>query len=134
MGNILQFRSAQPKDSLRLREITRDNGGELTNWFKKNVAALARFRIRVAHLRKMERTDWNWKQFHKLDDGLAEIKWESGKKQFRVIGFDHQDAFLMLIGCCHKDDIYDPPSCLVTAKRLKKEVENDEWNTRIFDT
>lgn len=133
MGNVLEFRAAPPIDSLRLREIVHGEIGEITFWFRKNKAARARFRIRVGHLRKMERIEWNWKQFHKLDNGLAEIKWESGKKQHRIIGFDCQDAFLMLVGCSHKQDIYDPPGCLETARRLKGEVENGNWNTRSFD-
>lgn len=133
MAEVLNFRSFSQIESLRLREIVRNEQGVLTSWFNRDKAARARFRIRVNHLKRTPRLDWNRKQFHKLDGGLAEIKWESGNKQYRVIGFDYQGAFVMLLGCTHKQNIYDPASSLATAKRLKGEVENGSWNTRVFE-
>lgn len=124
IGNILQFRSQPLATSLRLREVARDGKGEITQWFTANKGARAKFRIRVQHLQKMPRTDWNGAQFHKLAEGLAEIKWKCGKKQFRAVGFDFSGSFVMVLGCTHKMNIYDPPESLKTALRIKGEVEN----------
>lgn len=124
IGNVLQFRPQPPATSLRLREVAKDGNGEITRWFVANKGARARFRIRVQHLQKMPRTDWNATQFHKLADGLAEIKWKCGKKQFRAIGFDFAGSFVMVLGCTHKMNVYDPSECLKTALRIKGEVGN----------
>lgn len=133
IGNVLPFRSQQTISSLRLREISRNGIGRLTVWFLDNRGARAKFRIRVQHLRKIERADWSWKQFHGLDGGLSEIKWKAGNKQFRAIGFDRGGHFVMVIGCTHKMNIYDPVSCLDSALRLKKEAENGEWDIIEFE-
>lgn len=132
MDNVLQFRSS-PITSLSLREIKNDRGGAITNWLAKNSGARARFRIRVENLRNIPRIEWNWKQFHGLEDGLAEIKWKAQDKEFRAIGFDFEGAFVMVIGCSHKQNVYDPQSCLETAKRLKGEVERGQWRTISFE-
>ena len=124
MADVLPFRVQPQVPSLRLREVAKDGIGEITQWFAANKGARARFRIRVQHLQKTPRTDWNVAQFRKLDEGLAEIKWKCEKKQFRAIGFDSSGSFVMVIGCTHKMNVYDPVECLKTAKRIKGEVDN----------
>jgi hypothetical protein len=132
MGYVLPFRAQPATPSLRLREVAKGGIGEITQWFAANRGARARFRIRVEHLQKIPRTDWNVAQFRKLHEGLAEIKWKCGKKQFRAIGFDFSDSFVMVIGCTHKMNVYDPVECLKTAKRIKGEVENGIRRTIAF--
>jgi phage-related protein len=133
MGNVLPFRSQQPTSSLRLREIAQDGIGELSKWFAANKGARAKFRIRVQHLQKIHRADWNKKQFRGLGGGLFEIKWSNRDRiEFRAIGFDREDSFVMLVGCTHKMNIYDPQNSLNTAKRLKKEVQDGYWRTVEF--
>jgi hypothetical protein len=132
MGNVIPFRTQQPTNSLRLREIVRGDIGELSKWFAANVSARAKFRIRVQHLQKINRAEWNKAQFRGLGDGLFEIKWSLGGKQFRAIGFDREGFFVMVVGCTHKMNIYDPQNCLNTAKRLKREVQDGYWRTVEF--
>ena len=112
--------------SLRLREIVGANGkGVITDWLSKEPAARAKFHVRIGNLRLVPRTDWNNNQFHKLKDadGVHEIKWKSGSKEWRALGFDRSGFFVMLIGCTHKGDVYDPKSCIDTAVTRKKETE-----------
>src|SRR5580658_6209296 len=117
MGNVLPFRTQQPTSSLRLREIVRGDVGELSQWFAVNVSARAKFRIRVQHLQKINRAEWNKKQFRSLGGGLFEIKWSNRDKiEFRAIGFDREGSFVVVIGCNHKMGVYDPPKSLETAK------------------
>lgn len=132
---VLHFPSPPKSNSLVLREVVCGRGGELTEWFKSNVGARAKFRVRVQNLRRVSRAEWNKKQFRYLENGLAEIKWKwkDGKKEFRAIGFDHAGAFVMLVGCSHKQNVYDPPRVMSTAKRLKGEVENGKWKTASFE-
>src|SRR5271156_1319833 len=101
MVKILEFRSPKTIQVLKLQEIVNGETGELTKWFSKNQGARARFRIRVGHMQKIPRAEWNRKWFHGLDGGISEIKWSFGGKQFRALGFDSDGAFLMLIGCTH---------------------------------
>lgn len=120
--------------SLRLREITGGDGkGVITGWLSGNVGARAKFHVRIGNLRSVPRTSWNKKQFHKLKDadGICEIKWKSGDKQWCILGFDKGEHFVMLLGCTHKDDVYDPKNCIETAKARKKEVE--QGKRRIID-
>jgi phage-related protein len=133
MGNVLPFRSQASATTFRLREVVKGNKGEMTGWFESNRGARAKFRIRVGHLQKVPRAEWNVTQFRKLEDGLYEIKWKFADKQFRAIGFDHEGWFVMLLGCTHKMSVYDPSQCLSTAKRMKKEVQNGEWKTIAFE-
>lgn len=142
MGNVLPFRSPQSAPTLRLREIVKgdkdDKGerrdkGEMTKWFAENRGSRAKFRIRVGNLQKVPRAEWNVAQFRNLGEGLSEIKWKFADKQFRAIGFDHEGSFVMLLGCTHKMNVYDPSQCLSTAKRLRKEVQNGEWKTIAFE-
>ena len=133
MGNVLPFRPQAQVSTLRLREISRNGVGRLTTWFSDNRGARAKFRIRVQHLAKIASKDWTWQQFHSLGDGISEIKWKTGNKQFRAIGFDRDGFFVMVIGCTHKMKVYDPPECLKSAIRLKKEVENGEWDIVEFE-
>lgn len=127
MVNVLPFRPQPQAGSFTLREVVgSDCTGEISRWFASNRAARAKFRVRINHLRGFPRTEWNKKQFRSVGDGLWEIKWKSADKQFRAIGFDRQGAFILLIGCTHKDDVYGPPNCLKTAQKLKKEVEDGQ--------
>ena len=130
---VLPFRTPQPAASLRLREVVKDGEGELTRWFALNRGSRAKFRIRVQHLQKTSRTEWNKKQFKYLRDGLAEIKWKCSDKEFRAVGFDFKGFFVMLLGCTHKQGVYDPHNWLNTAKKLKGEVENEQWHTAAFE-
>lgn len=131
MDNVLQFRAAT---RLPLKELVGGSGkGLVTVWLLSFPGARAKFRIRVKHLRRMPPEQWTRKQFHHLPGGLSEIKWEYGKKEFRAVGFYWRGFFLMLIGCTHKQGVYDPHSWLDTAKRRKGEVENEQWNTIGFE-
>jgi phage-related protein len=130
MGEIVQFESAGTV--FRLRELI-SGKGVITRWLAKEHGARARFRIRVRDLRRIPRADWTKKQFNGLGDDVYEIKWEFGKKQWRALGFDSKGYFVMVLGCTHKDDVYDPVECLHTAKRRKKEAERGEWGIADYE-
>lgn len=131
MANVVQF-PAQPVPLLRLRDLIGGGGkGVVGSWLP--VGARARLRIRVQNLRRIPRAEWNRKQFRFLGAGLAEIKWEWGKVPYRIVGFDYSGFFVMLIGCTHKQGVYDPHHCLQTAGQRKKEVEDGKWRTIDFE-
>ena len=123
---MIEFVSKTVASGLRLREIVGANGkGVITSWLSSESEARSRFHVRIGHMRLVPQGDWTYKQYKKLKnaDGVAEIKWEAGKKQWRALGFEIDGYFLMLIGCTHKQNVYNPPGCVKTAMRLKKEVE-----------
>src|SRR6266481_3337734 len=120
MADVVHF----PSPSLLLRELIGSGGrGVITTWLAKHPGARAKFRIRIKKLQMVSRIDWNKKQFRYLEAGLAEIKWEWGKKEWRAIGFDHKGYFVMVLGCTHKDRVYDPVDWLKTSKLRKGEAE-----------
>ena len=107
----------------------------ISSWLSRHPGSLARFRVRVNDLGKIARSEWNIKQFRyiKNGDGLAEIKWKWSDREWRAFGyFDHEDFFLMVMGCTHKES-YDPPDCLNTAKRKMQEAKRGEWGIRNYE-
>ena len=60
--------------------------------------------------------------------GLLEIVFKTAGIQHRMIGFfgPEQKQFTLLIGCMHKQNIYQPPQAIETAIERKKKVENKE--------
>jgi putative component of toxin-antitoxin plasmid stabilization module len=126
MAILLQFPNPP---SIRLQEIVRGNGtGVITAWMSKYPAARARFRVRVRDMQKVPRADWTNQYFRPLGGGLFEIRWACQGKQWRALGLDHKDFFVMVLGCTHKQNIYDPVECISTARKRQGEVERDEWS------
>ncbi len=118
---------------LRLRQVAAaDGAGVITKWLKQYPAARARFRVRVEYLAKCPDTEWNIKQFKRLGGGLSEIKWEADKP-FRALGFYRGGYFVMVLGCTHKQDVYDPSNCIETAKKRMKEAKDGKWNIVDYD-
>jgi hypothetical protein len=114
--------------SLELQEIVGSNrGGVITAWLSKHPGSRARFRVRVRDLRKIPRVEWTIKQFRYLEAGLSEIKWEFEKRTWRAVGFDRKGFFVMVLGCTHKDGVYDPSDWLKTSKKRKTETEQGLW-------
>jgi len=58
--------------------------------------------------------------------GFWELRWRSCKKQHRLIGYFVEGDFAIVIGCTHKDQIYDPPNALKSALERKRRVEKGE--------
>jgi phage-related protein len=130
MGDVVQFEASVTV--FRLQEIVGANGmGVITTWLSKHAGARARFRVRVKGLRRTTRSDWTKKQFRALGNGISEVKWEWEKKQWRAIGFDYKGYFVMVLGCTHKDNVYDPVDWLKTSKQRKSEIERGLW--RVID-
>lgn len=63
---------------------------------------------------------------------LGELRFESEKKAHRVIGCLGPGAkqFTMLIGCFHKQRVYNPANALDTALQRKKLLEQGEGSAR----
>jgi hypothetical protein len=62
-------------------------------------------------------------------EGLGELRWLSGDKQHRLIGFFMKGYWYAVIGCTHKQQIYNPPDAIETGKKRKKQIEREEVNT-----
>ena len=90
--------------------------------------ARAIFRVRTENLAKTNRAQWNKTQFRKIEGELYEIKWKADNVQWRSLGFDYEGFFVMVLGCTHKGNTYDPPGWKATALRRIKEVKNGQWN------
>jgi len=58
---------------------------------------------------------------------FTELRWKSCKKQHRIFGRQlagHE--YLMIIGCTHKDDVYDPPGVWESLIERNKQIESGE--------
>jgi hypothetical protein len=76
---------------------------------------------------------WKGPQYKPLSKGVGELRWFSEGKQQRLLGFFQGDAWIALIGCKHKQQVYSPPGCLETAQKRKKQVERQEVQTVELD-
>lgn len=121
MGDVIQFAASH----LRLKQAVDVSGqGVIKEWLKKHPQARAKFRVRVKHMARFPRTEWTKKQFRHLQDGLYEIKWEAGNVPYRALGFDSGGYFVMVLGCTHKQSVYDPSNCITTALTRMREAKN----------
>ena len=85
----------------------------------------------IKNIRKLR--EWSWHEYRHLGEGLGELRWESEKKQQRLIGFFSGETWYAVIGCTHKQNIYKPPDTLDTAKKRKKQIEREEVKTTEYD-
>src|ERR1019366_1947146 len=61
--------------------------------------------------------------------GLGELRWISGKKQHRLLGFFGDGVWYAVLGCTHKQSIYSPTDALATAVNRKNEIQKVEVKT-----
>src|SRR5216117_2069182 len=59
----------------------------------------------ISNVRKLK--EWKMPDFRPLGCGLGELRWKSQNKQHRLIGFLSGDVFVLLIGCTHKQQVYN---------------------------
>ena len=80
--------------------------------------------------------DWEMPNYRpRLRDakGLGELRWQSEKKQHRILGFFMSGNWYALVGCVHKQQVYHPAGSLETAKRYKGQIERREVYTVDYD-
>jgi hypothetical protein len=107
--------------SPRGRNMIADWYGKLLTQEQADFDTLIRI---LAQTRQWHRDDFRWLR-GKPYAGLGELRFKSERKQHRVIGFYGvgQQQSTMLIGCIHKQNIYQPPECFNTAARRKYEID-----------
>lgn len=64
---------------------------------------------------------------------LGELRWTSGNKEHRLIGYLKAGTFFAMIGCTHKGNVYDPSDALDTADRRKSQGEDKKADTIEYD-
>lgn len=78
---------------------------------------------------------WGGKEFKRLSgdayQGLGEVRFKDGGMQHRLIGMNGpgEGEYTFLIGCTHKDDVYNPPSAMDTAVDRRKQLESGKAST-----
>src|SRR5579872_5956125 len=72
-----------------------------------------------------KKAEWKYPEFKRLEDGLGEIRWKCDDKQHRVIGcwWKNPHGYLLLVGCFHKQRVYNPPDALETANRRRRGLQ-----------
>lgn len=66
-------------------------------------------------------------------EGLGELRWQSGNRQHRLLGFFLGSYWYAVVGCTHKQQVYSPADSLETAKKYKKQIERGEVRTVEYD-
>ncbi|MSV27659.1 MAG: hypothetical protein EXQ52_02800 [Bryobacterales bacterium] len=88
----------------------------------------------LSNMRKMK--DWQMPHYRphlKGLKGIGELRWFSQDKQHRLLGFFREGVWYALVGCTHKQKIYDPPDAFRTAKKNKEQIETREATTTEYD-
>lgn len=113
--------------------VTSGGRGAIEDWYKKlppgaraDCDTFLKLMVKLKSWEKMP-------AFKLLGGGLSELRWKSGGVQYRILGHRlREHEFLMLIGCTHKQKIYDPPDAFQTAKRRLKEISKKEASYREY--
>jgi hypothetical protein len=88
-------------------------------------------------LNNMRKTrEWQMPNYRpRLRDGggLGELRWRSENRKYRLLGFFKDGSWYAVVGCTHKQQVYDPADALLTAKKYKKQIERGEVNTVEYD-
>ncbi len=87
---------------------------------------------------KLMRRTSEWKMPHyrpllKGYKGLGELRWTSGRKEHRLIGYLHRGTFFAVMGCTHKGKVYDPTDALVQAAKRKDQIQKGTAITVPYD-
>lgn len=112
-----------------------EEDGFISKWIGDGEAR-AKMRVRVLHLAKIPRAEWDKKHFSSIKgvDGAFKLKWKAEKTQFRAGGYDHREGyFVMVLGYTHKGKTYDPPGWLDTIKRRIAETKNGDYEIVEFE-
>lgn len=69
-----------------------------------------------------KKAEWKYPEFKRLEGSLGEIRWKCDKVQHRVIGCSWKapQGYLLLVGCTHKQNIYNPPDAVGTADKRRR--------------
>jgi len=103
--------------------VTPSGNNDIAEWYcRQSTDCRAAFDDLLDILSK--KATWSEPEFKRLNDGLGEIRWKSGKVQYRVIGcaWKHPPGYLLLIGCTHKQRIYNPPDAIATADKRRRGI------------
>jgi len=102
--------------------------GFIAEWCKGelSVEAQAEFDNLVIDLAATPRASWSMPDFKPLGDGIFELRFKAGGKQYRPLGYDGPGAhqFTILIGAYKKMKKWTPQDARKTATKRRKEIEN----------
>jgi len=88
-------------------------------------------------IKNMRKTrDWSMPHYRPKLAGhqqVGELRWTSEKKKHRLVGYLKGGVYVALIGCTHKQQVYDPVDALDTADKRNKEIERGEAKTVPYD-
>lgn len=83
---------------------------------------------------------WDARDFKPLRRGLSEFRFVSCKQQLRLIGFfwpprqpfDVAGNYTFLIGCSHKQRVYDPPDAMKTAAERMANLQRGIGSQHVY--
>jgi hypothetical protein len=83
--------------------------------------------------KKIEWTMPDYRPKLKSHGAIGELRWQSDSKQHRLVGYLKGGTFFALIGCIHKQQIYNPSDALDTADKRKAEIKSGKASTVPYD-
>jgi len=101
---------------------TRTGRNVIADWRKKDLVAQQKADMDALILIWKTQKKWDSNDFKMLGGGLSEFRFRSCKAQLRLIGFHWPRSplgavgnYTFVLGCSHKQRVYDPPEALTTA-------------------
>lgn len=66
--------------------------------------------------------------------GYLELRWTAERVEHRIFGyFKGTFCFVMLVGCTHKQRVYDPPSAFETMKDRRGKLDKGEASLTAYE-
>ena len=76
---------------------------------------------------KLSEWDTGWHKPLTNHKGCSELRFKAEKVQHRILGYiASPKCFAMLVGCTHKQKVYDPPSAFDTLDDRKSKIARGE--------
>lgn len=101
--------------------------GFITEWCGElDIDAQAEFDNLLIELAATPRASWGMPDFKPLGAGIFELRFKSGGKQYRPLGYDGPDRnqFTILIGAYKKMQRWTPTDARNTAVKRRKEIKD----------
>jgi len=115
--------------------VTPAQNNKIADWYEK--LAVQEKSDADEFLKGMRRTkEWslpNYRPRLRNGEGLGELRWQSGNRQHRLLGFFSGSYWYAVVGCTHKQQVYSPADSLEVAKKYKKQIERGEARTVDYD-
>jgi hypothetical protein len=116
-------------DRWQLKQFRSASGREvISDWRRKDLSPGRRSGMDLFLKRIVTMPDWPSEICKPLKGhtGYWELRWTSEKVEHRILGYKELESFVMLVGCTHKQRVYDPHGAFQILRDRISKLERKE--------